>query len=473
MEEGLFDIMLNRDEYIDKIDYLKRNMDVVSNPPIVRACYGKIIVGYPHIPPQPCKEYIPITIINKICGDYRAFIYLDQIVSLMDNRLYNELMIRGWGEEHNKYEDNVIQYLKEYERIKTNMYPEDARKNHILLLIPSNKQFKQVWNRWRDWVWREKTLKGDYTPTEEGWTKDILEIVDALNSEGIRCIIVVEESLNPSIMSRLKDSLVRPKNNIITMDINQKLAKIGYVRDQSITLMDNPLIGNMALPIRKDEERTIVDVYRNIGLTPLLRFRWIQVDNILELSKMEGGNIFYIETDKGRWILTGIGVRGSNIATIRILRNIFPEDVDIIGIPLSGYIKNWSETGAVHLDVVLTYLGNINGSYYAVLDPMRIGFYSAFQFKKNGDIKLISIPELFSEMDIYIDEIEGHDASKITMANALNLGGGKLIVDIYNKRVNKYLRREFGVDIIEVDIPHIEAGGGGVRCVTREVWGIH
>jgi arginine deiminase len=56
------------------------------------------------------------------------------------------------------------------------------------------------------------------------------------------------------------------------------------------------------------------------------------------------------------------------------------------------------------------------------------------------------------------------------MSNALNLGKGKLIVDAYNREVNKYLEREFGVDVIEIEIPQIEAGGGGPRCASKELW---
>ncbi len=58
----------------------------------------------------------------------------------------------------------------------------------------------------------------------------------------------------------------------------------------------------------------------------------------------------------------------------------------------------------------------------------------------------------------------------MTMVNALNLGNGKLIVDAYNKIMNKYLEKEFGIDVIEVEIPQIEAGGGGPRCATRELY---
>ncbi len=86
------------------------------------------------------------------------------------------------------------------------------------------------------------------------------------------------------------------------------------------------------------------------------------------------------EIDKEKALFTGIGVRGSNWATFEFLSYILPENIKIYGIPLSGYIKNWSETGAVHLDVVFTYLGDLSRSYYALVDPMRIGFYSIVEY---------------------------------------------------------------------------------------------
>jgi len=58
--------------------------------------------------------------------------------------------------------------------------------------------------------------------------------------------------------------------------------------------------------------------------------------------------------------------------------------------------------------------------------------------------------------------------SDITLVNGLNLGEGKVVVDSFNKDANRYLEREWGLDLIEVEIPQVEAGGGGVRCATRE-----
>ncbi len=471
---NFIEIILDHDKYSDEIDYLKKNISILFNPPVEKECHHDMIRGFPNIPPQPCQEYIDLEKLRNISeGIPYAFIYLDELASLMPTELYKKLLTEGWNERHEEFEEKFLIKLTRQYGDDLDLHPEDSPKQHILLFIPSDKLFKHVWGKWDSWVWREKTVYGEPTPNEKGWAGDIAKIAEKLNEEGVGCIIGIENDVDMSKLNGYRDIFYNPMNRIVKISINIGKPKVGYVRDQSITITTYPIIGNMALDIRRGEERIIIDLYREIGITPLLRARWILMKNRLIPSKLEGGNIFYIETDKGRWLLTGIGVRGSDLATLRFLRDIMPVDVKVVGIPLSGYIKKWSETGAVHLDVVMTYLGEVNGVYYAVLDPMRIGFYSAIEIKKDYELEMHSIPKLFKEMGIYIDEIPGKDGSKITMANALNLGRGKLLVDKFNTTVNRFLSREFGADIIEIDIPHLEAGGGGVRCSTRELWKIH
>jgi len=475
MESPKFiETILDHERYSDEIEYLKKNISMLLNPPIERECHSDTIRGFPNIPPQPCQEYIDIKKLEKIGKKIPyAFMYLDELVSLMPTELYEKLLVEGWGEKHEEFEEKFLTNLIWLQDTNLNLYPEDSTKQYILLFIPSNKLFKHVWGKWDSWVWRDRTLGGDPTPNEEGWTADIVRIAEKLNEESIGCIIGIEKDVATDNLEIYKDVFYNPLNRIVKIPINIGKPKIGYVRDQSITITPSPIIGNMALDIRRGEERIIIDLYRKIGTNPILRARWIVIKNRLMLTKLEGGNIFYIETDKGGWLLTGIGVRGSDLATLRFLRDIMPEDIKVIGIPLSGYIKKWSETGAVHLDVVMTYLGEVNGTYYAVLDPMRIGFYSAIEINKDYELEIHPIPKLFKEMGVYIDEIPGKEGSKITMANALNLGKGKLLVDKFNTTVNKFLVQEFGADVIEIDIPHLEAGGGGVRCSTKELWEIH
>ena len=467
------DTLFDRQKYSEEIDKLKRNIEHILSPKTTNSCYGEIIKGYPNIPPQPCTQTISSSWALTEEKYRYAFIYLDQIVSLMPSKLLKELATEGWRETHDNFEDRLIKEQLNLLQNNLYVYPEDAEKKHILLAVPSNRQFKEVLGRWEQWVWRRYTLNGEKTPDENGWMRDIMNIVEALNQERVRCIIVVDKYLPSNKMEELKDKISHsPLNKIIKIDLGEGYAKIGYVRDQSLTITEQPFIGNMALKIRAGEERKIIDIYDELGLEPVIRIRWSQINNGIIKANAEGGNFILIQTDNGKYLLTGIGVRGSNLAALVTMRKVLSEDIHLIGIPLSGYIKKWSETGAVHLDVVLTYLGDLNGTYYAVIDPMRVGFYSVIEIEKNLDISIKTIPQLFHEMGVYLDEIP-HSGSKITMANALNLGKGKLVVDRYNKEVNKYLVREFGIDLIQIEIPHIEAGGGGVRCSTKEIWEIH
>jgi arginine deiminase len=94
-------------------------------------------------------------------------------------------------------------------------------------------------------------------------------------------------------------------------------------------------------------------------------------------------------------------------------------------------------------------LGELNGVYYAVLDPLRLGFYSGLEYVREKEaFQTIPLGRLFKELGLIIDEPPREKTSLITMSDALNLGRGKLIIDAYNREVNRYVEREFGVDVI-------------------------
>ncbi|MCD6348379.1 MAG: hypothetical protein J7L91_01990 [Candidatus Korarchaeota archaeon] len=80
---------------------------------------------------------------------------------------------------------------------------------------------------------------------------------------------------------------------------------------------------------------------------------------------------------------------------------------------------------------------------------------------------MVEAGQVFKDLGMEIDEppTEGSD---ITTVNGLNLGRGKIMVDAFNREANRYLEREWDLDLIEVSIPQVEAGGRGVRCTSRE-----
>lgn len=458
---------------LEGIDHgrLKSAVSLVLNQPIHRLNYYALRArGFnEEFPPQPSVEYIPIEYIDGILGGdgVQIFLAVDQVLSLLPRRLFNEVVNRVMGGEDLEIIRMIgrtlcSNYLKTVSGLKPkDLVCEDSRKEHILLAAPSEKQFKIVRGRWRRYAWREETVKGDKAPSVEGWIRDVTNLSDILNDEGIKTTIIADKSLD----GRLPVS----KKNIFYLDMSENLCKIGYVRDSSVTWFNRPIMCNMALEFRRGEEEMMNEVYWMLGITPVIRPRWIIEDRKLTQAKMEGGNFFIIKGYDEIGLITGLGVRGSDIQLFNLLDKIFPEEVRFLGIPLAGYLKDWM-SGAVHLDVVLTYVGEVGEGRILLVDPSRMGFYSLIEYDRiSKNLKVIPFMKFAKEFDVIIDELPRRKGSPITSLNALNLGGGKLVVDEYNKDANSYLEKELRVDLIQVEMPHIEAGGGGPRCATRDI----
>ncbi|NPB00680.1 MAG: hypothetical protein GXO10_04835 [Crenarchaeota archaeon] len=335
------------------------------------------------------------------------------------------------------------------------------------MILPGERQFCNVRKNPDKWLWRRVTRSGDVTPTFEGWFRDFYNICDVLVKEGLSIYLFVDKSEYENV----KDIISSSRIHVYDVDIPCNLPKIGYSRDQSITITSRPILCNMVLSLRRGEEDVVREIYYRLGITPLFRPRWYIIDDVIARAYIEGGNIFLIKTDRGVLLLSGTGIRGTNEAAVRALDEVLPEYVHIVLIPLVSYIRDW-EKGAVHLDVVFTYLGNINGTYLCLIDPSRACIYPALEFdRKRKYFKLTELLKIFKEFEIHVNEPEKNSTySYSTMLNYFNLGNKKLIGDSYNRSINRYIEKTYGIDIIEIDIPHIEAGGGGIRCVTRELW---
>ena len=394
--------------YLDYADYLYEDLDrliegidYVLNPDIVKVRYDNVVHSKPDekLPPQPYIEYLNIdTIVRKL--DIRrieSFVLFDEILSLLPHEELNNL--RHNRLELYKYIDEYLDFMKGIKLRVDDIHAEDDIKRDIILISPSNKQFSIVRGNWANWVWREKDYKGRDTPDEYYWLCDVINLATAIKSEGGNPIIVADKDL----MNKYSDLLSKFK--VIWIDIPKGLAKIGYPRDQSVTWFKWPIIGNMALDIRRGEEVVINSVYCKIGLKPLARARWVLDKDKLLMCKFEGGNFFIIKTEYGTALITGIGVRGSNHATFKFLSEILPEDIELYGLPLSGYIRDWANTGAVHLDVTLLYLGCLNGCYVAFVDPLRTGFYSLLRYDREKDCFKVTHFGLFAKKyGIKLDE---------------------------------------------------------------------
>jgi len=358
--------------------------------------------------------------------------------------------------------EEYISMLKVWLNSVDKLYAEDSPKKAVLLVLPSDKQFSIVRGNWDYWLWKKKTYNGDLTPTFDGWFEDIMNVSDTLKAEGVETYLAADNEA----VERVEEVY---SGTLISIEIPSLLPKTGYVRDQSLTWFREPIIGCMALHLRRGEEDVLIEIFRKLGLNPVYKVGWEVIGDRVEMAYLEGGNFIVVDGDGGQAVFTGVGVRGSNQATFKSLSRILPRKVKIYGVPLSAYIRRW-EYGAVHLDVVMMYLGELNGVKTVFIDPSRMGLYSFLEYdRKREAFKIRNGLEVFKELGIKVDEPPHGDSSKITMVNALNLGHGKILVDRYNRYVNRYLM-EYGVDVIEIDIPHIEAGGGGIRCASKEIW---
>ncbi|MDK2384471.1 MAG: hypothetical protein QI199_06670, partial [Candidatus Korarchaeota archaeon] len=330
--------------------------------------------------------------------------------------------------------------LRELSR-KVRLRAEDSKKSNVALALPERRHLEEVKGKWTKWVWKRTAYDGNPAPDFDGWVRDLTALADAIRGEGARAVFMAGES--GKVLEEMGYEVVR-------VSIEKTLPKLGYPRDPSVAWSEQPILMNMALDIRRGEEEVTRSFFQKEGLTPVFRPRWWRNGKLLVMAKAEGGNFILIEGDGGKQALfTGIGVRGSNVATLKLLQEFLISqglNIEMYGIPLPGYIRDW-RTGAVHLDVVMMHAGPVT-----FVSPGRMGFYSLVKYGES--LEILELGQVFRDLGITVDEILAV-GSEITMVNGLNLGDGKLVVDSFNRDANKYLEREWGLDLIEVDIPQV------------------
>lgn len=410
----------------------------VREPPLRRISY----TGAFHpsgIPPQPEIEFIELKDL-KTRPD--LFIGVDLISCLL--RAEDPDSLKEGAED-------LISRMRRKEEIRS----EDSHKSHIALALPEKEHLEAVIGRWTDYVWKPRAYDGSEAPSFEGWVEDLKAIADALKNEGINVIFYGGDSV---------EEMREIGYNVVKVKLRKELPKLGYPRDPSVAWSNSPVIMNMTLEHRRGEEDAAADFFSNIGLKPAFRPRFWSDGRRIVRARAEGGNFIVVRGKDRVALFTGIGVRGSNRAAIELIKEYFSlkgVDLDIYGVPLPGYMRDW-RTGAVHLDVVM-----MNAGPCVFLSPGRMGFYSFLKFGENIDF--VDAGSVFNELGVEVDEIPAK-GSEITLVNALNIGRGKLVVDAYNEEASDYLEREWGLDVIRVKIPQVEAGGGGVRCASREYY---
>jgi len=455
-------------------DSLASAVRVVLNPPLIRIGYAESLTKLRGVglPPQPERTLVRKQDLVKRLGFEGAvelFLAVDQVVSLLPLSVLESLK-RMEGDE---VVETLFEWSEKMDRVRSevgrlrveDLRSEDDAKRRVLLVAPGRRQLEVVKGEWRRWVWSPRTLRGDPAPDHEAWMEELIGIGNALLEEGVRVVFAVDEDDEERFLE-----LSGRRFETVTVRMPPGKAKIGYARDQSVVWFRLPIICNMALEIRVGEEPLYNELYWRLGLPPALRPRWVNRGEHLERCVLEGGNFILVRGDDGYALFTGMGVRGTNAAALKTLSETLPPELPIYAVPLSGYIKDWRATGTVHLDVAVLYGGRVGGQNVMLVDPGRIGFYSVLRYLPEQDA---FVPEELGQvarsLGITLDEPPRKGASRITMVNALNLGGGKLVVDPYNEAVNRYLEREWGFELVEVPVPQLDAGGGGVRCATREI----
>ncbi len=409
-----------------------------SDPPVIRRSYSQIFYGK-DLPPQP-----PVEVIKA--GDLRdadLFVAVDLVISLTGASSPDEV------------KSGAESLLRELAR-KVRLRAEDSKKSNVALALPERRHLEEVKGKWTKWVWKRTAYDGTPAPDFNGWVRDLISLADAIRGEGVRVVFMAGES---------GKVLEEMGYEVVSVSIEETLPKLGYPRDPSVAWSEQPILMNMALDIRGGEEEVARSFFQKNGLTPVFRPRWWRNGEILVRAKAEGGNFILVEGEGGkRALFTGIGVRGSNVAAPKLLQEFLISqglNIEVYGVPLPGYIRDW-RTGAVHLDVVMMHAGPVT-----FVSPGRMGFYSLVKYGES--LEIVELGQVFRDLGITVDEIPA-EGSEITMVNGLNLGNGKIVVDSFNRDANRYLEREWGLDLIEVSIPQIEAGGGGARCATREFY---
>lgn len=456
----------NCPEILGKLDskLLLKATRLTLNPPAVKEDLHSAIVAKYGIP-QPTLEYIKVEDLERHLGNeaYHIFLCLDQIMSLNP-----ELLKVATAETEELFVDHLRRAADEFakamsvlEGLKSSeLRAEDEIKEEIMLIVPSDRQMSVVRGEWDRWLWGRTTYDYEETPNVLAIMEELINYALVLRREGIKVDVLVDTLLVEKAREKLG-------SDAIEIDIPPNLPNVLYVRDPSVTWFKHPIIGNMVLEPRWGEEAVAVFAFRKLGLTPIFRVRWARERGVIHKAFMEGGNFFVLKSEGNVVVITGIGVRGSNWATFKALSSLLPEDVRLIGIPLSGYIRDWG-TGATHLDGRFSYLGDAKGTKVVLVDPSRIGIYSAVEYDRETDtFKLVELLKLMKELEIYVDEPPRAPGGKL---NHVNLGRRKVVVDSYNEPTNKYIERVYGFDVIRISVPHIIAGGGVVRCVTREIW---
>lgn len=223
-----------------------------------------------------------------------------------------------------------------------------------------------------------------------------------------------------------------------------------YTRDALITLPWVPwgyIPGNMKMPVRRREVRTMAAAVERLGLRPIARLG-------PELY-LEGGDVIPFVREGRRGLLVGFGRRTARETLAFLQSTLIPQHLDeIIGVELAPWRINL-DGGMVPVasDVVIAHPASI-------LSGVLLDACGERPFDVLGTLR---------DLGIKIVEVERDESIFMQACNCVCLGDRKLICYSLCERVLGALRGH-DLEVLAVEGTELVKGTGGPRCMTRPIY---
>jgi arginine deiminase len=308
-------------------------------------------------------------------------------------------------------------------------------------------------------------------------------------------------SLDSSELSRqLIEGVIMKKNNL-TKYFNKDrfslrpLHNFFFMRDASMSVNNNVLIGRMASAVRDRESRIMEAIFDYHPLIETQTVNPVRLPNFDPKISIEGGDVLVARKDV---LLIGTGTRTTSQGIDYILEQVKQrENVRHI---IIQELPDAPES-FIHLDMVFTFLDKNKCMVYepVILRPNK--YRTVHIHIDNGKVKINTVPNILSILkDLGIDlepvYCGGKDGDPWTQereqwhsgANFFALGPGKVIgyernvytMDALNKhgfevlRANDILKGRVSISDYEKYVvtfagSELSRGGGGARCMSMPI----